>query len=139
MFPLPETVRWSLQRKGRLLPNVSGKEIMRVSGKINGNKRSNLAYFVCIWNISNISSHKKLLKLSSLFIFMLRLDWVYREMLKDTYLKVTKPSTLETNNPLHINVPVLFNQQKPSSGGVFSKKCVLNFLVNFTGKHLFPF
>ena len=49
-----------LQIKVLLLPNISNK-------KTQGNICSNLAYFVHIWNISNIAGHKMSLKSNLLF------------------------------------------------------------------------
>ena len=57
---------------------------------------------------------------SALCLFLCS-DWIEstEKCLKILIERSHKPSTLETNNPLNINVPALFNQQKPSSGGVF--------------------
>ena len=55
-----------------------------------GSIRSNLAYFVHVWNISNIVCHKESLKFSLLFISKFRFDWVHEEMLNDTYLMIIK-------------------------------------------------
>ena len=68
--------------KGRLLANVSNKET--------GGIHFNLAYFVHIWNISNITCYKASLKSSLLFISKFRFDLVHGKMLNDTYLKVRK-------------------------------------------------
>ena len=70
--------------KGRLLPNVSNKET-------DGGIRYNLfAYFVHIWNISNIACHKELSNLNLLFISKFRFDWVHRKMVNDIHLMIVR-------------------------------------------------
>ena len=71
-------VWWWLQMKGRLLAK---KEIQ-------GDIRSNIAYIVHIWNISNIACYKKSLKFNLLFISKFKFDRVHGKMLNDTHLKV---------------------------------------------------
>ena len=46
--------------------------------------RSNLAYCIYIWNISNIACHKESLNFNLLFISKLRFHWVHGKMLNDT-------------------------------------------------------
>ena len=74
-------VWWWLHMKGWLLANVSNKETV-------GGICSNLAYFVLIWNISNISFQKRILNFNFFFSSKFKFDRVHGKMLNDTHLKV---------------------------------------------------
>ena len=76
-------VWWWLQMKVWLLVNVSKKEMQ-------GNIRSNIAFFVHIWNISNIACHKKSLKFILFFISKFKFDLVHCKKLKGTLMQIWK-------------------------------------------------
>ena len=50
-----------------------------------GNVESIRSNLIHIWNISNLVSHKKLLKFKFSTIFQFRLDWIHGEMHNDTH------------------------------------------------------
>ena len=71
---------WWLQMKGRLFANVSKKEM-------EGDIRSNIAYFVHNWSISNNACHKKKLKFNLFSISKFKFDRVHGKMLNNTHFK----------------------------------------------------
>ena len=77
-------VWWWLKMKGPLFANVSKKR--------NVNVRFNIAYFVHIWNIWNISCHKKSLTFNLFFISKFKFDRVYGKILKYIQVSLLKPS-----------------------------------------------
>ena len=63
--------------KSWLHANVSNHEM-------EGDIHSDLVYFVHVWNISYIVSHKGSLKFILLFIFKFRFDWVHIKITNNT-------------------------------------------------------
>ena len=91
-----------------------------------GGIRSNLAYFVHIWNISNIACHKESLKFNLFFISKFRFDWVHGKMLNDTHLMVMKIKYVEGT------------EHRSSCSQVFCKNVYCNFIKKRLWHRCFP-
>ena len=70
-----------LQMKGQLLANGSKKEMQ-------GGICSNIDYFGHIWNISNITCHKKSLIFNLFFISKFKFDRVHGKILNNARFKL---------------------------------------------------